>query len=123
MTADPSMEIVTFVWPLRSKWNVGGGKNRGTQVSFPGGDKRNLIRRALGFVGFSALAGAASLRGGKVDAVMESVGDATWAHSLRSLRPGGRVVVCGATSGPNPPADLNRVFFLQLQVLGSTMGT
>lgn len=59
----------------------------------------------------------------RVDAVMESVGEATWAHSLKSLRPGGRLVVCGATSGPNPPADLNRVFFLQLSVLGSTMGT
>jgi NADPH:quinone reductase-like Zn-dependent oxidoreductase len=54
---------------------------------------------------------------------MESVGEATWSHSLKALRPGGRLVVCGATSGPNPPADLNRVFFLQLEVLGSTMGT
>ena len=59
----------------------------------------------------------------RVDAVMESVGEATWSHSLKSLRPGGRVVVCGATSGPNPPADLARVFFLQLSVIGSTMGT
>ena len=59
----------------------------------------------------------------RVDAVMESVGAVTWAHSLKSLRPGGRVVVCGATSGPNPPADLARVFFLQLSVIGSTMGT
>jgi NADPH:quinone reductase-like Zn-dependent oxidoreductase len=59
----------------------------------------------------------------RVDAVMESVGAATWSHSLKSLRPGGRVVVCGATSGPNPPADLARVFFLQLSVIGSTMGT
>jgi len=60
---------------------------------------------------------------GKVDAVIETVGQATWAHSLRALRPGGCIVVSGATSGPNPPADLNRVFFLQLRVLGSTMGT
>lgn len=59
----------------------------------------------------------------RVDAVIETVGEATWAHSLKSLRPGGTVVVCGATSGPNPPADLNRVFFLQLRVIGSTMGT
>lgn len=59
----------------------------------------------------------------RVDAVMESVGAATWSHSLKSLRPGGRVVVCGATSGPNPPADLARLFFLQLSVIGSTMGT
>jgi NADPH:quinone reductase-like Zn-dependent oxidoreductase len=59
----------------------------------------------------------------KVDAVLDSVGEATWSHSLRSLKPGGRLVTCGATSGPNPAADLNRIFFLQMQVLGSTMGT
>ena len=60
---------------------------------------------------------------GKVDAVIETVGDATWSHSLRSLRPGGTVVTSGATSGPNPKADLNRVFFLQMRIIGSTMGT
>lgn len=59
----------------------------------------------------------------KVDAVMETVGEATWDHTLRSLRPGGTVVISGATSGSNPPADLSRVFFLQLSVVGSTMGT
>ena len=59
----------------------------------------------------------------RVDAVFETVGAATWSHSLKALRPGGTLVVSGATSGPNPPADLNRVFFLQLRVIGSTMGT
>jgi NADPH:quinone reductase-like Zn-dependent oxidoreductase len=59
----------------------------------------------------------------RVDAVMETVGEATWAHSLRALKPGGSVVICGATSGSMPPADLSRVFFLQLSVIGSTMGT
>ncbi|PZS24775.1 MAG: Zn-dependent oxidoreductase [Pseudonocardiales bacterium] len=59
----------------------------------------------------------------RVDAVMETVGEATWAHSAKSLKPGGRIVISGATSGPNPPADLARIFFLQLQVVGSTMGT
>ncbi|GGL18479.1 Zn-dependent oxidoreductase [Sphaerisporangium melleum] len=59
----------------------------------------------------------------RVGAVMETVGQATWDHSLKSLRPGGRIVVSGATSGAVPPADLNRVFFLQLSVVGSTMGT
>lgn len=59
----------------------------------------------------------------RVDAVIETVGAATWSHSLKALRPGGTVVVSGATSGPNPPADLNRVFFLQLSVVGSTMGS
>ncbi|GAB7191459.1 zinc-binding dehydrogenase [Kineococcus sp. NUM-3379] len=59
----------------------------------------------------------------RVDAVMETVGRATWRHSLRSLRPGGTVVVSGATTGGDPPADLEQVFFRQLRVLGSTMGT
>ncbi len=59
----------------------------------------------------------------RVDAVLETVGKATWSHSLKSLRPGGTVVVSGATSGPDPSADLSRVFFLQLNVVGSTMGT
>jgi NADPH:quinone reductase-like Zn-dependent oxidoreductase len=59
----------------------------------------------------------------RVDAVMETVGEATWSHSLRALKPGGRIVISGATSGSVPPADLSRVFFLQLSVVGSTMGT
>lgn len=59
----------------------------------------------------------------RVDVVAETVGAATWAHTLRALKPGGTVVVAGATSGSMPPADLSRVFFLQLSVVGSTMGT
>jgi NADPH:quinone reductase-like Zn-dependent oxidoreductase len=59
----------------------------------------------------------------RVDAVMETVGEATWAHSVRAVKPGGTIVVSGATSGDAPPAELRRVFFLQLSVLGSTMGT
>jgi NADPH:quinone reductase-like Zn-dependent oxidoreductase len=59
----------------------------------------------------------------RVDAVMETVGAATWGHSLRSLVPGGRVVISGATSGFDPAAELNRIYFLQLQIVGATMGT
>jgi NADPH:quinone reductase-like Zn-dependent oxidoreductase len=59
----------------------------------------------------------------RVDAVFETVGDATWKHSMRALKPGGVIVISGSTSGPNPPADLQRLFFLQLRVVGSTMGT
>jgi NADPH:quinone reductase-like Zn-dependent oxidoreductase len=59
----------------------------------------------------------------RVDAVMETIGEATWAHSVRALKPGGTLVVSGATSGAAPPAELNRVFFLQLSIVGSTMGT
>jgi NADPH:quinone reductase-like Zn-dependent oxidoreductase len=61
---------------------------------------------------------------GKVDAVMETVGRATWSHSVRALRPGGTIVVSGTTSGPKlDDAELTRIFFLQLRVIGSTMGT
>jgi NADPH:quinone reductase-like Zn-dependent oxidoreductase len=60
----------------------------------------------------------------RVDAVMETVGQATWSHSLKSLKQGGTVVISGATSGQAPKsAELNRIFFLQLRVQGSTMGT
>ena len=59
----------------------------------------------------------------RVDLVIETVGAATWSHSLRSLAYGGRVVVSGATSGGDPSADLQRVFWRELQVLGSMMGT
>src|SRR3954468_11446848 len=59
----------------------------------------------------------------RVDAVMETVGKATWAHSVRSLRPGGKIVIAGATSGADPSAELARIFFLQLSVIGATMGT
>ena len=59
----------------------------------------------------------------RVDAVMETVGQATWAHSVRSLKPGGRIVICGATSGDAPSAELTRIFFTQLSVTGSTMGS
>jgi NADPH:quinone reductase-like Zn-dependent oxidoreductase len=60
---------------------------------------------------------------GRVDAVIETVGEATWGHSLRSVRSGGRIVVAGSTSGPNPSADLPRLFFREVSVIGSTMGT
>lgn len=59
----------------------------------------------------------------RVHAVMETVGEATWEHSLKSLEPDGVIVVSGATSGANPSADLQRVFYRQLRIIGSTMGT
>lgn len=59
----------------------------------------------------------------RVDAVMETVGAATWAHSVASVREEGTIVISGATSGPNPPAALTRVFFHQLRIVGSTMGS
>jgi NADPH:quinone reductase-like Zn-dependent oxidoreductase len=56
------------------------------------------------------------------DVVVETVGDATWKRSLDAARPAGRILLCGATSGPNPPAALHRVWWKQLDILGSTMG-
>src|SRR6476661_2853174 len=59
----------------------------------------------------------------RVDAVMETVGAATWSHSINSLRPGGTVVISGATSGDAPTkAELTKIYFKQLRVIGSTMG-
>jgi NADPH:quinone reductase-like Zn-dependent oxidoreductase len=82
-------------------------------------DKR---RRALE-LGADAVFGSGERLPERVDAVLETVGEATWSHSLKALKPGGTLVVSGATSGQAPSADLNRVFFLQLSVVGSTMGT
>src|SRR5206468_11967477 len=57
-----------------------------------------------------------------VDVVVENVGAATWDDSLRCLRRGGRLVTCGATSGPQVSLDLRRLFWHQWSILGSTMG-
>ena len=58
-----------------------------------------------------------------VEVVLEHVGEATWQTSLQAARAGGRIAVCGATSGPNPPAALHRIWWKQLTIYGSTMGT
>ncbi len=55
--------------------------------------------------------------------MIETTGKATWGHSIRALKPGGTVVISGATTGDASPAELSRIFFLQLSVVGSTMGT
>jgi NADPH:quinone reductase-like Zn-dependent oxidoreductase len=60
---------------------------------------------------------------GGVHVVVETVGADTWATSLGVARPAGRICVCGATSGPNPPANLHRMWWKQLTIYGSTMGT
>jgi NADPH:quinone reductase-like Zn-dependent oxidoreductase len=68
------------------------------------------------------VAAAKEAGGGGADVVVETVGEATWKRSLDAARPGGRVTVCGATTGPNPPAGLHRIWWKQLDVLGSMMG-
>lgn len=57
------------------------------------------------------------------DAIVDSVGEQTWRHSLRSLRRGGRLLVCGATTGPMISLDLRRLFWHQWSILGSTLGS
>ncbi|MBE2316171.1 zinc-binding dehydrogenase [Solirubrobacter sp. CPCC 204708] len=82
-------------------------------------DKRE---RALG-LGADAVFEPGARLPERVDVVAETVGAATWEHSLKALKPGGTLVISGATSGDAPPASLTRIFFLQLSVIGSTMGT
>ncbi|HZU75556.1 MAG TPA: zinc-binding dehydrogenase [Dehalococcoidia bacterium] len=65
----------------------------------------------------------AATGGRGVDAVIETVGEPTWALSLVAVRPGGTVVVSGATGGADPPAQLRRIFFRRIQVSGTSMGS
>ncbi len=97
------------------------GRAAGLHVTVTSRDEAKL-ERALELGAHEAL-GTGERLSQRVHAVMETVGAATWEHSLKSLEPGGAIVVSGATSGPNPPADLTRVFYRQLRVIGSTMGT
>ncbi|GEL99824.1 zinc-binding dehydrogenase [Cellulomonas terrae] len=77
--------------------------------------------RALGLGAAAAVEPGARVP--RVDIVLESVGRATWSHSVRSVRPGGTIVVAGATSGDAEPAELTRIFFQEITVVGTTMGT
>jgi zinc-binding alcohol dehydrogenase/oxidoreductase len=79
------------------------------KVNHGSGDVVEAVREATGGPG--------------ADVVVEHVGEATWQRSLQAVRSGGRIAVCGATSGPNPPAALHRIWWKQLTILGSTMGT
>jgi NADPH:quinone reductase-like Zn-dependent oxidoreductase len=78
---------------------------------------------ALDHNGEDVVAHVKELTGGGVHVVVDSVGEATWQRSLASARADGRICVCGATTGPNPPAQLHRLWWKQLTVYGSTMGS
>jgi zinc-binding alcohol dehydrogenase/oxidoreductase len=79
--------------------------------------------QALAMGATAVVDSAADRWGVEADVVIESVGPATWDQSIRSLRPGGRLVVCGATSGPTVEISLPRLFFKQFEIIGSTMGS
>ncbi|WP_338700370.1 zinc-binding dehydrogenase [Streptomyces sp. Q6] len=98
------------------------GKAAGLRVFATSRDEAKR-KRALELGAVEAVESGARLPQ-RVDAVIETVGAATWSHSVKSLKPGGTLVISGATSGPNPKAaELNRIFFLELKVVGSTMGS
>ena len=79
--------------------------------------------RAVDYVGEDVVGAVREVTGGSgVDVVVDNVGEATFANSIRACRRGGRIVTCGATSGPRIPVDVRRVFWRQLSIIGSTMG-
>ena len=120
-------------------WGIGGGvataalaiaKALGANVVVTSSSDEKLRRaRELGADGAvnhasdDVVAAVKELTGGGAHVVVEHVGEATWTKSLNAARPQGRIAVCGATTGPNPPANLHRIWWKQLSVYGSTMGT
>jgi NADPH:quinone reductase-like Zn-dependent oxidoreductase len=119
-------------------WGIGGGvataafqisKALGARVVVTSSSDAKLKRAAdlgadvtVNHVTGDVAAAVGEATGAGVDVAVEHVGEATWKSTLAAMRPGGRVTVCGATSGPNPPAQLHRIWWKQLVVLGSTMG-
>jgi zinc-binding alcohol dehydrogenase/oxidoreductase len=120
-------------------WGIGGGvataalaiaKALGAHAVVTSGSDAKLARaRDLGadatvnHATGDVVAAVKDVTGGGAHVVVDDVGEATWKRTLDAARPEGRVVVCGATTGPNPPAALHRVWWKQLSILGSTMGT
>jgi zinc-binding alcohol dehydrogenase/oxidoreductase len=120
-------------------WGIGGGvgtaafeisRSLGARTIVTSGSDEKLSRArewgadvAVNHSSGDVVAAVKEATGSGVDVVVETVGEATWARSLAAVGPAGRVTVCGATSGPNPPAQLHRFWWKQLTVFGSTMGT
>jgi len=119
-------------------WGIGGGvataslaiaKAIGAQVIVTSSSDEKLARaRELGadatvnHATEDVVAAVKEATGGGAHVVVDDVGEATWKRTLDAARAEGRIVVCGATSGPNPPAALHRIWWKQLSILGSTMG-
>ncbi len=120
-------------------WGIGGGvalaalgiaKRLGAVVVVTSSSDAKLARArslgadiALNHAGVDVPRELRRLLGGRgVDVVVDSVGEATWEKSLRALGPGGRLVTCGATSGPRVSSDVRRLFWYHQTVMGSTMG-
>jgi len=120
-------------------WGIGSGvstaglaiaKALGARTIVTSGSDEKLARAvelgadaAVNHASEDVVARVKELTGAGVDVVVEHVGADTWSRSLNAARVGGRIAVCGATSGPNPPAELHRIWWKQLTVLGSSMGT
>jgi NADPH2:quinone reductase len=120
-------------------WGIGGGvataafriaQALGARTIVTSGSEEKLAKAAelgadvtVDHASGDVVAAVKEATGKGAEVVVETVGDATWKRSLDAVRPGGRVVVCGATSGPNPPAALHRIWWKQVDVLGSSMGT
>jgi NADPH:quinone reductase-like Zn-dependent oxidoreductase len=120
-------------------WGIGGGvasaalaiaKALGAQVivTSASDDKLARARRLGADATFNhetddVVAGVKDVTGGGAHVVVDNVGEATWQRSLAAARSNGRICVCGATSGPNPPAQLHRIWWKQLTIFGSTMGS
>jgi zinc-binding alcohol dehydrogenase/oxidoreductase len=120
-------------------WGIGGGvataalsiaKALGAQVIATSSSDDKLERAAelgadatVNHQSGDVVARVKEVTGGGAHVVVDDVGEATWKRTLDAARAEGRIVVCGATTGPNPPAALHRVWWKQLSILGSTMGS
>jgi NADPH:quinone reductase-like Zn-dependent oxidoreductase len=120
-------------------WGIGSGvstaslaiaKALGARVIVTSGSDAKLARArelgadaALNHETDDVVAAVKELSSGGANVVVDHVGEATWQRSLAAARADGRICVCGATSGPNPPAQLHRIWWKQLTIYGSTMGS
>ena len=120
-------------------WGIGGGvataalaiaKALGAKVVVTSSSDEKLARAAelgadagVNHANSDVVAAVKDVTGGGAHVVVDDVGEATWRRTLDAARPEARIVVCGATTGPNPPAALHRVWWKQLSILGSTMGS